>query len=147
MSRRSRFLNKTDSAELYDDVEEKKAIPELILKADILVAQQAVLILERKIMGVYRKYRTYSFSDKADFESALVLLFGYTKNMILDKGVLEKDKELWSDMLKLEGGASFKLSRLLILKNFLLRQIHRLGLTDLLLKRGKSFDEQLEDEY
>lgn len=147
MPRRARFLSSTDSEEVYDDVEEKKAIPELILKADILKAEEAILLIERKLMGFYRRYKNVSVGDKADFEAALVLLFSYTKHMVEEKGILKEDTELWSDMLALERGKSFKLSRLLSLKNFLLKNLHRLGITNLLLARGKSFEQQLNDEY
>lgn len=145
--RRAKFLNTTDSEQLYDDVEEKKAIPELILKADILKAEEAVLLLERRLMNVYRRYRTYSAADKADLEGAMVLLFSYVKDMIEEKGILKDERDLWDDMLSLERGASFKLSRLLSLKNYLLKNLHRLGITNLLLNRGKSFEQQLNDEY
>jgi len=142
-------LDSLDSNDIYDDVKEKKALPELILKQNILNAQDVMLMSERKLMNNYRYTRNYSKQDLIEFEGNILLLFGFIKRMILDIGISKdsNDFKIFMLMCKAENGRQFDAKPLIIFKNFLLKYLHKINITNLFMSKGKSFERELEDEF
>lgn len=142
-----RYVGEGDDPDsIYDDVVEKKALPELILKANILQAQDNMLITERKMMMNYRLYKKFDRGSVAEYEGALILLFGFIKNMIADKGYKD-DEAFFDDLCRLERGSRFKIMRLLALRDFLLKYLHVINITNLFQTKGKGWLEEVKDEY
>ena len=137
-----------DSSELYDDVSEKKAIPELILKQNIINAQDSMLLYERNMMNNFRYRNRFYKVDIINFEGSIVLLFGFLKEMIKDSGLkTDNDKKIYSLLLKAELGKLFSAVVLIHLKNFLIRYLHILNLTNLFISGGKGFKGEIEDDF
>lgn len=147
MVSKKRFLDSLDSEDVYDDVVEKKAMPELILKANILQAQDLMLNTERKVMTNYRFSGAFFKSDEVEFAGTICLLWGFIKQMVIDYGVSKDDVAEYKDILLLERGRSFNLFRLIDLKNFLLKYLHLLNITNLFVSKGSSWYKELESEY
>jgi hypothetical protein len=146
MSFKKRFLDSTDKDEVYDDVSEKKAIPELILKRDIFEAESAMLLAERVLMNNFRRYGKFFDDDKINFEGNIILLFGFIKYMIIDAKIKPVDKLTYFKMLRLESGARLPVPDLILLKNFLLSELHVLNLANLFVSNGSGWKKDIEDE-
>jgi hypothetical protein len=143
-----KFLDSMDKDELFDDVVEKKALPELVLKQNILNAQDTLLISERVLMNNRRTYGRYFRQDVNIFAGNIVLVFSFIKYMVLDKGLKnEKDQNVFKKIIQLEKGNDFEVKDLLIFKNFILKYLHLLNLTNLLQTGGKSFKAKFDEEY
>jgi hypothetical protein len=141
-------LDSLDSSSLYDDVGEKKAIPELILKQNIINAQDSMLLYERQMMSHFRSRGKFYREDIVAFESSLILLFGFLKEMIKDSGLkTENDRLVYKIFIRAERGEVFKPDTLLGLKNFLLRYLHLLNITNLIVSRGKGFEAEIEEDF
>lgn len=142
-----KYLDSLDSNDIYDDVREKKALPELILKQNILNAQDVMLISERKMMNNFRYRNKFFKNDLIEFEGNIILLFGFIKRMILDTG-LKKDSydyKIFKLICDAERGKQFDAKYLIIFKNFLLKNLHTINITNLFIQKGKSFEQELEE--
>lgn len=147
---KKRFLDSDDEKEIFDDVSEKKAIPELILKGNILQAQDKMLISERNMMNNFRAsgYKRFYANDVIIFSGDIVLLFGFIKQMILDSGLKsENDKNTYKRLLELENGVYYGTKSLISFKNFLLKYLHLLNLTNLFVSQGKNWKDEIKGEY
>ena len=71
-----KHLSSLDNKDLYDDVREKKALPELILKQNILNAQDVMLLSERKVMNSYRFTGKYF-----KYDLIFHIIFNYTSDL------------------------------------------------------------------
>ena len=142
-------LDSMDKNDIYDDVKEKKALPELILKQNILISQDVMLISERKLMNSYRSTGKFFKQDLIEFEGNIVLLFGFIKRMILDIGLKKgsTDYKIFILLCKAEYGQQFDAKPLITFKNFLLKYLHKINITNLFMQKGKSFEKELEDEF
>ena len=134
---------------IYDDAVEKKTLPELRLKENIINAQEMMLISERKMMNRFRYNRNYSKIDLIEYEGNILLLFGFIKRMILDKGINRKsyDFKIYSWLCEAEKGRQFDAKYLTIFKNFLLKYLHTLNLANLFMSSGKSFEQKFNDSF
>lgn len=136
-------MDKSDFSESLD----KRALPDYNnLKLNIQMAQDGMLKAEKSMMLNYRFTGRFSRNDLIEFEGMILLLFGFLKYMIIEIGFKDKrDKEIFDLLIKAEYGASFKPKVLLHFKNFLLKYLHRLNLTNLLRSGDKSFDDVLNE--
>jgi hypothetical protein len=144
-----RYLDSLDSGDIYDDVKEKKALPELILKQNILNAQDIMLTSERKLMNGYRYNRRFARQDLIEFEGNIILLFGFIKRMILDKGLKKGsiDHKVFVHLCNAEKGSQYRAEHLIVFKNFLLKYLHEINITNLFMSKGKSFKQELDDDF
>ena len=144
-----RHLDSMDSGDIYDDVREKKALPELILKQNILNAEDVMLMSERKMMNSFRYRNTYFRNDLIEFQGNILLLFGFIKRMILDIGLSKKsiDYQIYLLLYRAERGRQFNAPELITFKNFLLKYLHKINITNLFMSRGKSFEQELADDF
>lgn len=144
-----------DEGDIYDDVNEKKALPELILKQNILNAQDAMLISERKMMNNFRSTRKWYKQDLVEFEGNIILLFGFIKRMMLDQGIAKKDENgkpstdytIYKLLLQAERGKQFSGNHLVVFKNFLLKYLHKINITNLFTSRGSDFRHEIDSEF
>jgi len=145
----NRHLDSLDRNDLYDDVKEKKALPELILKQNILNAQDVMLMSERKLMNNFRATGKYFKQDLIEFEGNIVLLFGFIKRMILDIGISKNssDYKIYLFLVEAEKGRQFNASALIMFKNFLLKYLHKINITNLFMSKGKSFEQEIDDDF
>jgi hypothetical protein len=142
-----RHLDSLDQNDIYDDVKEKKALPELILKQNILNAQDVMLMSERKMMNAFRYRNKYFKNDLIEFEGNIILLFGFIKRMILDTGIKKNsyDYKVFKLLCEAERGRQFNANYLIVFKNFLLKNLHTINITNLFMQKGKSFEQELEE--
>lgn len=141
------YLDSVDPGSITDDVENKKALPELILKANILQAEDQMLLKERDMMNNYRLFKKFDRHSVSEFEGSIILLFGFIKQMIIDKGY-KGDEVVFKKMIALEHGASFKNPVMLLeLKDFLLKYLHIINITNLFQSKGKAWRDELSEEY
>ena len=138
-----------NEGDIYDDVAEKKALPELILKQNILNAEDIMLMSERKLMNNFRYRRQYFKNDLIEFEGNILLLFGFIKRMILDIGLKKNtmDHKIFLLLNEAERGRQFDANTLITFKNFLLKYLHKINITNLFTSRGKSFEQELNDSF
>lgn len=141
-----RFLDSLDSEDVIRDVHEKKALPELILKQNILEAEDLMLMSERKMMLNYRLYKRHARRDVVEFEGNIVLLFGFIKQMIKEK-LLKEDNQVFNELVQLEIGKEFDVTRLFVFKNFLLKYLHSINITNLFQASTKGWEEEIDNEY
>jgi len=146
---KKKYLDSLDSNDIYDDVKEKKALPELILKQNILNAQDIMLMSERRMMNNFRSRGIYYKDDLVEFQGNILLLFGFIKRMILDIGFPKNsdDNKIFSSLCIAERGRQFKAPNLIIFKNFLLKYLHKINITNLFMSKGKSFEEELNEDF
>lgn len=144
---KAKFLESLDKSEVYDDVSEKKALPELLLKRNIMEAQENMLVSERKMMHSFRLYRRFYFQQVVAFESDIILLFSFIKAMIIDYGIKDNDKMVYLALVRSENGQHFNPDKLIVFKNFLLKYLHLLNITNLFQGGGKSFEQKLKEQY
>lgn len=146
---KKKYLDSLDSDDIYDDVKEKKALPELILKQNILNAQDVMLMSERRMMNNFRSRGIYYKDDLIEFQGNILLLFGFIKRMILDIGFSKDsdDFKIFKSLCIAERGKQFKASNLITFKNFLLKYLHKINITNLFMSKGKSFEEELNDDF
>ena len=132
---------------IYDDADEKKALPELRLKENIISAQEMMLISERKMMNSFRYRNKYFKNDLIEFEGNIILLFGFIKRMILDTGIKRNsyDYKVFLLLCEAERGKQFNANYLIIFKNFLLKNLHNINLTNLFMSKGKTFDQKFSE--
>lgn len=138
-----------DRGDIYDDVLEKKALPELILKQNILNAEDSMLISERKLMNNFRSYRKYFRQDLVEFEGNILLLFGFIKRMVLDIGIKKSspDYQVFVLLCRAERGRQFSAPELITFKNFLLKYLHKINITNLFMPKGKSFVAEVDEDF
>jgi hypothetical protein len=143
---KSKYLTSLDSEDIYDDVVEKKALPELILKANILMAQDVLLTSERILMTNYRLSGKFGREDIINFEGNLVLLWSFIRQMVEEQGISTENKKYYSMLLDLEFGKRIsRTSDLFYVRNFLMSCLHKINITNLFQSKGKSFDSYLSN--
>ena len=122
------------------------ALPEQRFKNDILNAQMMVIEAEQILIRNKRLNNGVANSnDLAEFESRLVSLFSYVKFLIKQSEKLRPEEQtIFSALIQVEVGR-FKpdFFQLQTYKNFLLRKILRLGITNILRsqRRNNSSDD------
>jgi len=138
-----------DKTNLYDDANDKKTLPELRLKENIISAQESMLISERRLMNNYRYRKQFFKQDLIEFEGNILLLFGFIKRMILDRGLKKSsfDYKLYLLLCEAERGRQFSASNLITFKNFLLKYLHEINITNLFMSKGKKFEEKFNDAF
>jgi hypothetical protein len=144
-----KHLDSLNASDIYDDVNEKKALPELILKQNILNAQDVMLLSERKMMNSFRFRRKFFRNDLIEFQGNIILLFGFIKRMILDIGLspASNDYKIYKLLCEAERGKQFDARALIVFKNFLLKHLHSINITNLFMSKGKSFSQELDDDF
>jgi hypothetical protein len=129
---------KLSSDEFYQD--KSMAVPEQRFKNDILQAMTLVIEAEQVLIRNKRLNNGIANqNDLAEFESRLVSLFSYLKFLIKKSEKLSlEDSALFSSLVLLECGRSkVDFFQMQTFKNFLLKKILRLGITDILRKERK----------
>lgn len=140
-------FSRMDRDELSNAVDEKKALPDMILKRLYFNAQEQMCLCEQVLMNNYfRNGRFYNELDSIRFRGSILVLFRLISGMLLDAKVLtwrtsgfnvilaknrvESDYEL---CLKLTNYAQLDVDTLIHLAGYLNFGLHQLGLTDLLM--------------
>ena len=139
---------------IVEEVMKKEAIPELRFKLQIFETQENMINAEMEMnynKGFHK--RTLALpQDKQNFKSTIIALFSYLKYMIVSymSDVGEKqykhDKEIFTDIEKLEYGIEVSERKLTEYKNFLLLYMHYLKLTDLL-RKPIDWEEEFKKSY
>jgi hypothetical protein len=136
---------KANSSDLsFDD---KKALPELLLKQQIAIIDRGLVISSFKTLERNRRMNNgvIGLVDKAVFESELAGLFLDVKDMIKSKKSFKLmspyERDNYSNFLLLVNGKSFVLSDLVVMMGYVLRMLHVLNLTNLLINERNPFDD------
>ena len=132
--------------------EDKKALPELMLKQKIAIYDLTTLIDAYKKLERNRRinHGMVDLIDKAEFEGEIIGMFLDIKNMIEAKRKFSDmppaEKEIFSDLVKLlKGNQRIELVRLIQMMSYLLRKLHELNLTNLLISEKDPFDDWKHD--
>jgi len=141
-----------DSEQLLAEYQEKEGFPaHEILKRNIIYCQMLVeSSMEKLELNCYKNNRILE-GDLVLFRSRLISLFNYVRLMILDKvEELEKKKKyeeyrselvLFNELVFLEQRihpVSYK--KMLVLKDFIYKYLHKMKITNLLLGKSNPFD-------
>jgi len=128
--------------------EEKKALPELLLKQQIAIVDRGLVIQAYKVLERNKRMNCgiVSQQDKATFESELAGLFLDIKVMIQSKKrystMNNYEKENFTNLSSLVmGNANFKVPELVTMMNYMMRMLHDLNLTNLLINERGPFDD------
>lgn len=140
-------FQKMDREELENAVDQKTALPDMVLKRQYFQAQESMTLAEAKLMfGFFQNDGFYNELDVYRFRSAILGVFRPISGMIeeakvwnwiaiesplvLAKNRVKTDYDL---CLKLTNYAPLDVSTLIHLAGYLHFCLHRLGLTNLLL--------------
>jgi len=138
-------LNKNSNEGSFED---KKALPELLLKQQIAITDRGAVISSFKELEKNKRMNCgrIDVADKAIFESELAGLFLDLKDMI-------KSKKSYKSMTVYErtnyerlvglvtGKTNFGLPELIQMMNYLLMMLHSLNLTNLLITERDPFED------
>lgn len=161
------YLPKFNEEALLNDIQEKRAIPDLIFKFNIFKAHQEMI--EAKARMMYNKRALFAgrgslagrvdVSDLHDLANKIDSLFCMLKYMILDKlnergkipahkQAANKEKIIYDKLIQLNNGRYIKYSELDLLEmmDFLTKYMHELNFTNLLLS-DTDFVKELEDSF
>lgn len=137
---RSNYLSTTDGADIYDDVVEKKALPELILKGNILEAQDTLLLSKRSLMQNFYTQGRFFNEDIISFKVNLLFLWDFISQMVLDQGIETDDKRYFIIISKLQMGKNdIKVKDLIYTSDFLMKCLHKLNITNLFQSKGSDY--------
>jgi hypothetical protein len=142
-------LDSLDKNELYDDVVEKKAMPELILKQNILIAEDNMLMSKREMLNYYRQNGVYNSELVNRFIGDMILLFDFIRDMIAELEKKSRDKR-FHQLEELDNSKCIAISPrnivlLLDLKNYLTASLHKINITNLFQRKGAGFSEKMRD--
>ena len=140
------LLADENSNEVDELIIEKKAIPELRFKFDIFKALSEMDDAEQVMNHYYRVNHIVNPNHQVLFECKMITVFNKLKMMITAQTPISKwsetDKINYVNLCKLEyNKKNFGLSRLMNMKNYLLRKAHQLNLTNLLKKEQDPMEE------
>ena len=128
--------------------EDKKALPELLLKQQIAITDRGLVISAFKTLERNKRMNNgiVNTQDKAWFESELCGLFLDIKTMIQSKrkySVMSDTEKLnYRSLCKLVmGSQNYTLQELIGMMNYLMAQLHDLNLTNLLINERGPFDD------
>jgi hypothetical protein len=126
--------------------EDKKALPELLLKQQIAITDRGAVISAFKELECNKRMNCgrIDVSDKAIFESELAGLFLDIKDMIKCKksykNMNDYEKNNYERLVKLvTGKTTYSLPELIQMMNYLLMMLHGLNLTNLLINEPDPF--------
>jgi hypothetical protein len=132
----------------YATYEDKKALPELLLKQQIAIIDRGLVISAFKTLERNKRMNNGVVSqiDKAGLEAELCGLFLDIKTMIQSKkkyaSMNDFERENFNNLSQLVmGKASFKVLDLVAMMNYLMRMLHDLNLTNLLINERGPFDD------
>jgi len=139
-------LGDKSEEQIDEAILKREAIPELRFKLAIFDALRDMVLAEKKMMmnkSIHKRNKAIDI-DKFEFQNSIIVLYSYLKYMIkhnIDKADLN-DKVLYNELEKLEyGSKTFSDKELIEMKNFILKYLHLLRLTDLTRKKIDAFDE------
>jgi hypothetical protein len=143
------FTKTSSSGNEYTSYEDKKALPELLLKQQIAIIDRGLVITAFKTLEKNKRMNNGIISqiDKGCFEAELAGLFTDIRNMIKSKkrytSMNDYEKRNYNNLVKLvdQGYEGFKLSDLVSMMNYLMRMLHDLNLTNLLINERGPFDD------
>lgn len=155
-----RFLIDQDTGTIEEDVIRQVALPELRQKLNIFTALDEVEKAQRKLYGSYKLSGRYNKIDKHEWESWIITLFNFIKEMTREKieewrGVVTDPdaptkyvlhKELFHKMELMEQGKEYPIKISFALKNFVICYMHELALTNLLRRQENPLDD-LKESY
>jgi hypothetical protein len=128
--------------------EDKKALPELLLKQQIAITDRGAVIRSFKELERNKRMNNgiINIADKAMFESELAGLFLDIKDMIKCKksykSMNQYERINYERLVKLvTGKTSFGLPELIQMMNYLLQMLHNLNLTNLLINERDPFED------
>lgn len=127
---------------------DKRAIPELLLKQQIVVIRRDAMIRSHGQLFYNMRLNNGVTNppDVAAFEREIIELYKHLKDMILEQTPYSKldksQKVILDDLHGLERYQKrFPVSRLIVFSDYLLRKVHDLNLSNLLIKETNPFDE------
>lgn len=121
----------------------------MIYKEAIVNCCLSLLDVEERLrLSYYKRGNNYKTGDLIEFKVKLVKLFSLIRRMMKEKGIEQAHISIYNDFLKLEAlKEEFNLDELMLFKNFLFYYLHKLNLTNLLLKGQGGFEDQFGKEY
>lgn len=132
----------------YLTYEDKKALPELLLKQQIAITDRGLVINAFKTLEKNKRMNNGQVNqvDKAVFEAELAGLFLDIKTMIQSKKKLanmtEFERTNFMNLSKLvRGESNYRLQDLVAMMNYLVWMLHDLNLTNLLIREAGPFDD------
>lgn len=143
-------MNRT---ELNTAVDEKKALPDMVLKRIIFEAKANMLETCREMMyNALRNNGTYNPNDAYRFRTAIAVVWYHINEMSRDNGYINLNsmpeigqKSDFERMQDLTYGKKLKVKTLIRLSEYVTYCLHKLNLTDL--RISNETDEHSEDTY
>lgn len=144
---KNKFLEGVKEELIYDSSVDKKAIPELLLKQAIIISERDMIDAFENMIFHFKMYNRFIFQDVIMFECKILKLFNYIKAMMIDYGISGNDLETYKLLVRCELGEHFNAKTLIIFKNFLLKYLHLLNITNLFKSQGLPFDIKIKEQY
>ena len=139
-------MNPLTSKRNNNDSDDKKAYPELLLKQQIAIIDRNKVISAFKTLEQNRKAnpgRKIDCEDKVLFEAELAGLFLDIKDMIKSKtsnNMSDYEQKNYNNLILLvKGKENFVLAELISMMNYLLKMLHILNISNLLINQPDAF--------